>query len=99
MSGQKDVCVVGSTRIAVGVSTTIRVTPLPNTVQMQVKVVSGGTLEIVQPATAAGWASGWPLALGEVVTADGPAAMYLTAQGATCVAAVMFKYSYGATTV
>lgn len=100
MSGQKDVMVVGATRIAVGPSAIIRVQPLPNQVSWMARVISGGTLEIVQPnTTPAGWGSGFPFAVGDLVPIEGPAAFYLTAAGATAVVACMYKYSYGATAV
>ena len=98
------IAVIGATRITVGLSALVKVSPLAYGRGGVIKIFSGGgTLEIVaQPialtgSSAAGWGAGYPLAAAEVKAIDGPATFYLAATGATMVAAYCINYSPGAT--
>lgn len=108
MSGQRDVYVVGATRVSIGQSQIIRVTPPPGAAQTNLKYISGGSLEIVQPAlsgastsTAGGWGTGYLVGTSEVVQMPGPATFYLSCgvAGATTVACLAWGFSAGATLV
>jgi hypothetical protein len=98
------VAVIGATRITIGLSALVKVSPMAFAKGGVIKIFSGGgTLEIIpQPialsgTSAAGWGNGYPLAAAEVKAIDGPATFYLAATGATMVAAYCVNYSPGAT--
>lgn len=104
--GQNDVTVVGATRLVIGQSQILRVIAPPNAVSSHLKYVSGGSLEIVQPAfsgastsTAGGWGTGYVLGTTEVFQELGPATFYLSCgvAGATTTAALAWGFSSGAT--
>lgn len=106
MATQSDVYSAGSTRISVGLSAIIKVTPLQYQQLSQLKIFSGGgTLEVVPTpialsgSSAAGWGLGYPVGASEVVTMNGPAVFYLAATGATMVAALLVGLTAGATIV
>lgn len=98
------IAVMGATRLTIGLSTLLKVSPIAFSRGGVIKIFSGGgTLEIIaQPvalsgSSAAGWGAGYPLAAAEIKTIDGPATFYLAATGATMVAAYCVNYSPGAT--
>lgn len=103
MSGstQKETYVLGATRIAVGLSAIIKITPTAYQYFNNMKMVTaGGTLEIVPVptaltgASAAGWGNGYPFTIGEVVNSGiGGCAIYLAATGATVVVALNIGYT------
>lgn len=101
---QKQIAVVGATRIAVGLSAIIKVAAGSYEYHKQLKILSGGgTLEIVAPpvaltgSSAAGWAAGYPVGGTEVVTVQGPAVFYFAATGATMTLALINGSTNGAT--
>lgn len=108
-SWANDINVIGATRIAVGLSTIIKVT-CTSSYQFanSLKWLSGGSLEIVQPqfsgsstqagSASLGWGSGYILGTSEVFNVGGPATFYLAATGATAVAAFAIGYTQGAAT-
>lgn len=101
----KNVFVVGATRVAVGLSQVIRISPSEQDYLSSLKIASGaGTLEIVPiqlsgSSTAAGnaWGKGYPLGASEVFELKGSAVVYLAATGATMVAALALGKTDGAT--
>lgn len=102
---QNDLHVLGATRIAVGLSTVIRVLPTDYQYAETIKIFSGGgTLEIVPPVlsgastpASAGHGTGYPVGANEVVSIGGPAVFYLAATGATMVVAMTLGRTAGAT--
>lgn len=97
---------MGATRIAVGLSAIIQISPTAYQYAEAIKIFSGGgTLELVAPppaltgASAAGWGLGYPIGASEVLNVGGPAVMYLAASGATMVAAMYIGRTSGATTL
>lgn len=99
---QNDVYVVGATRVVVGLSQVVKVSPSNNLTALGLKILAGGgTLEIVNAATLTGpgWGTGYPLGASEVLNIGGPATFYLAATGATMTAAVLMGRTAGATVI
>lgn len=101
---QEYITVSGATRVAVGLSTIIKYTPVAFDHAYSIKIIAGslsGTLEFVNGATAggSGWGTGYPLGANEVMNLGGPSAFYLAASGVTMVAAVLVGKTAGATIV
>lgn len=104
-----DLYSLGATRIVVGLSQVVRVTPsiYQNSFMMQVITsTSGGTLEIVPPVmsgastpAAGGWGTGYPLRVGNEYAISGPVTFYLAATGVTQTIAMMSGSSQGASII
>lgn len=102
MAVQSEIFGLGSTRIPVGLSTIVRVSPTSYQYAETVKILSGsGTLEIV-PAPLAlsgtstiGWGIGYPIGTNEIINIGGPAAFYLAATGSTMVMTMLLGYTSG----
>lgn len=104
--GQTDINSIGATRITVGLSAIIRISPSAFQYSEGLKILSGGgTLEIVpcplalSGSSTIGWGTGYPIGASETINVSGPAVFYLAASGATMVAAMTIGYTAGATTV
>lgn len=101
---QNEISVYGATRVAVGLSTVIRIIPNDYDYAQSIKIFSGaGTLEIVRPqlsgsstGTGTAWGTGYPLGASEIFNVSGPAVFYLAATGATMVAAIALGKTSGA---
>ena len=99
---QDRIYVLGATRVAVGVSTILKIQASDNQAAFTIKILAGGgTLEIVRGTTTggAGWGLGYPLGASEVLNIGGPAAFYLAATGATMTAALLIGQTAGATVI
>lgn len=103
---QTDIYSMGATRINVGLSTIIRVTPTAYQYAENIKILAGGgTLEIIPTplalsgASAVGWGLGYPIGASEVVSVSGPAVFYMAATGATMTATILLGYTAGATII
>lgn len=98
MSRETDVYLIGATRLVIGLSAILTVTPVATEIKGILKIFSGGgTLELVDgPST--GWGAGYPLAATEIYSLGGPATFFLAATGATMTAALSIGKSQGATT-
>lgn len=101
---QSKVFAVGATRVNIGLSAIIKVSPAAYCGSLSFKMISsGGTLEIVPlpialtGSSASGWGMGYPVGGTEAVNVPGPAAFYLAATGATATIAVMLGHSAGIT--
>lgn len=95
---------IGATRIIIGLSAIVKVSPISQQINGLFKILSGGgTLEVVPfPAalsgsSAAGWGLGYPVGSNEVFSVGGPAQFYLAATGATMIAAYAPAYTAGVT--
>lgn len=96
MSRSEDVFLIGTTRINVGLSAITTVTGRAFQLAGSFKIISGGSLEIVNgPST--GWGAGYLMGTSEVVNFAGPAQFYLAASGATVVVGLNWGYSAGTT--
>lgn len=99
---QNSIFVLGVTRIPVGLSAIVKVSVGAYEQAGSFKILSGGgTLEIVNGTTSggAGWGTGYPLGVNEVMNFVGPATFYLASTSATMVCAFTVGYSVGATIV
>lgn len=101
---QNDSVGIGATRIVVGLSAIVKVTPGAYWYSDTLKITAaGGTLEIVpvpvalSGSSAAGWGLGYMLGGTEVYNIGGPAKFYLAATGATMIASLAIGFTYGAT--
>lgn len=101
---QNDIATYGATQINVGLSAIIKVAPSANQYGTQLRVGSGGSLEIVQTpialtgSSATGWGTGF-LVTGTVSMINGPAAYYLAATGATVTVQILNGYTSGVTLI
>lgn len=99
---QDDIFVVGATRVAVGLSTIVKLSPGEYQHSYTIKILAGsGTLELVRGSSAGGvgWGTGYPLGTSEVLNLGGPATYYLAASAATMTVAVLIGQTAGATVV
>lgn len=103
MSAQDSVQVMGVTRISVGLSALVKVSPIgfQNTITWKIGS-GGGTLEIVpipvalSGSSAAGWGTGYLVGASEIFNIGGPCFYYLAATGATMVVHAAISLSEGA---
>lgn len=103
MSAQDAVQAIGATRISVGLSAIIKISPQPfqNTITWKIGS-GGGTLEIVPipialtGTSAAGWGTGYLVGASEIFNMGGPCFYYLAATGATMVVHAAVSLSEGA---
>lgn len=102
MSYQNQISVLGATRIAIGLSTIVRIMPSNYQYAENIKIVAGGgTLEVVPPpaalsgASASGWGLGYPIGSVEAIGVDGGAVVYLAATGATMTVGMLIGYTSG----
>ncbi len=89
---------IGCSQVAVGASLRLQVTPPAGVIQTRVGWASGGTLALVQSASAVAGtlaSAGYILGTTETVDVPGPATFFMTAGGTTSVARVMWQYSAG----
>lgn len=84
---------LGVTQFAVGLSATLEVIPPAHCNGLWLKYLSGGTLAIVNGASAISTA-GWVLGT-EIIPITGPATFFLAAAGSTAIAGLLFSYSSG----
>ncbi len=101
---QNEIYVIGATRAIVGLSQILRISPGPNSIAGTIKILSGGTLEIIDPvysgassAPNVGWNQGYPLGTSEIYCYYGSSAFYLAATGATTIVAMTMGRTSGAT--
>lgn len=88
MSDTNDIFGINWRRVAFGVTTSsYGITMQPGQVAVALKLISGGTLELVHGATPAPTGLGWPLG-NEVLSMDLRHNFYVCASGATCVLAI-----------
>ena len=96
-----DLYALGATRIVIGLSNIVRVTPaaFQNSLMMRiVTATAGGTLEIVPPSTftaGTGWGTGYALGVGTEYAYAGPITFYLAATGVTQTIAMQMGCSQG----
>ncbi len=74
--------ILGS-RGSVGLSSITGITVMSSLSAWQLKMVSGGTLE-VGVTSGGGWGAGYIMQTGEILNVLGPGTFYLAASGATC---------------
>lgn len=105
MARESDAALVGATRIAVGLSAIIKISPYSNAIMTQLKYISGGSCEVVNVpvaltgSSAAGWGAGFLMPSNDAsmfVPINGPATFYLAASGSTSIIGMLTSYSSGA---
>lgn len=103
---QNQISSLGATRINIGLSAIIKISPQPYQSSVTWKILSGGgTLEVVQPPPALTGTSavvqgtGYPVGASEVFNIAGPACFYLCATGATMVIGLIPGYSGNSVTL
>lgn len=98
MSRSLDINALNSGRISVGLSTVIGLTLTATQIAAVIKLVSGGTLEIVSGHTAAPWGLGYYLSATEVVSfGQLNGTVYLCSSGATSTVAYLKGFSDAST--
>ncbi len=104
MSTQLYMTGLGATQISVGLSQVIRFKMGDYQTVSAIKILSGGSLEVVPPqfsgsSTAAGnaWTKGYLVGASEVIAINGPAVFYLAASGSTVVVQALVGYTAGVT--
>jgi len=93
MSNRDDVYTPFASRITVGLSSILQITPIAGQNCLVLKGISISTLEIGGASLT--WGQGYPLSSGEALSWNGSGSFYLAASGATATVALFRGRSQG----
>lgn len=82
-------------RVAIGLSAIVGISVMPGQLSVSLEMLSGQTLEIVNPNTPVLWGSGFPFPTNAIMSFDSIGTMWLAASGATAVVVVLRGRSEG----